>query len=81
MAVFSRSELMGHAKPAPEAFLLPCDSMQVPPAQTLYVGDNYRVDVEGARNSGLHAVHLDRGGAERPGAVQNLAELLTLLTR
>lgn len=76
--IFS-SELTGHAKPATEAFLLPCESMQVSPAQTLYVGDNYRVDIEGAQNSGLQAIHLDREGTERHGTVQSLAELTPLL--
>lgn len=75
--IFS-SELTGHAKPATEAFLLPCESLQLSPAQALYVGDNYRVDIEGARNSGLQAIHLDRKGTERPGTVQSLKELIPL---
>ncbi|WP_219816528.1 HAD family hydrolase [Arthrobacter sp. Y81] len=76
--IFS-SELTSHAKPAPEAFTQPCRSMQISPAQTLYVGDNYRVDIEGARNAGLQAIHLDREGTRRPGTIQNLAELSPLL--
>lgn len=73
------SELTGHAKPAPDAFLQPCISMQTSPAKTLYVGDNYRVDIEGARNAGLKAIHLDRDGPGGQGTIQSLAELTSLL--
>nr|WP_306423150.1 HAD family hydrolase [Paenarthrobacter aurescens] len=72
--VFS-SEHINHAKPAQEAFLQPCRSMNVSPATTLYIGDNYRVDVEGARNAGLQALHLNREGSMREGTIQILAEL------
>ncbi|WP_307048085.1 HAD family hydrolase [Arthrobacter oryzae] len=72
--IFS-SELTGHAKPSPEAFLLPCGEMQLSPARTLYVGDNFRVDVEGARSAGLRAVHLDREGPAGPGTIRSLTEL------
>jgi putative hydrolase of the HAD superfamily len=76
--IFS-SELTSHAKPAPEAFAEPCKSMQLSPAQTLYVGDNYRVDIEGARNAGLQAIHLNRESTRRKGTIQSLAELLPFL--
>jgi ribonucleotide monophosphatase NagD (HAD superfamily) len=58
---------------------VPCQSMNLSPAETLYVGDNYRVDIEGARNAGLQALHLTRGGTQRPGTIQSLAELPSLL--
>ncbi|MBW4095180.1 MAG: HAD family hydrolase [Acidobacteria bacterium] len=76
--IFS-SELTNHTKPAQEAFLQPCRSMNVSPAETVYVGDNYRVDIEGARNAGLQAIHLNREGARRQGTIQSLAELPPLL--
>lgn len=76
--IFS-SERTNHAKPAPEAFTVPCQSMNLSPAETLYVGDNYRVDIEGARNAGLQALHLTREGTQRPGTIQSLAELPSLL--
>ena len=74
-SVFS-SELMGHAKPDAKAFLLPCMSMDVSPAETLYVGDNYLTDVAGARNAGLQAIHLDRDGAGIRESIHSLAELI-----
>jgi putative hydrolase of the HAD superfamily len=75
------SELTGHAKPAPEAFLGPCKDLKVSPAQTLYVGDNYTVDIEGARNAGLQAVHLVRESSPPKGSIQGLAELRSILSR
>jgi putative hydrolase of the HAD superfamily len=53
------SELEGVEKPDPEIFLRGCRRMGVDPAESLYVGDLYPVDVIGARNAGLHAVLLD----------------------
>jgi putative hydrolase of the HAD superfamily len=76
--VFS-SELTGHAKPHPEAFLAPCKSMSVSPAETLYVGDNYVTDVAGARSAGLRAIHLDRDGAGIRESIQSLSEVTTML--
>ncbi len=73
------SEMTSHAKPASAAFIVPCQSMNILPAETLYVGDNYRVDIEGARNAGLQALHLDREGTKRLGAIQSLTELPSLL--
>lgn len=75
-SVFS-SERMGYAKPAAQAFLTPCDSLQIPPGQVLYVGDNYRVDIQGALDAGLPAIHLDRttGNDTRPHTIRQLREL------
>ncbi|WP_457950041.1 HAD family hydrolase [Pseudarthrobacter sp. alpha12b] len=75
--VFS-SELMGHTKPEPEAFLVPCMSMGLSPAETLYVGDNYHTDITGARTAGLRAVHLDRDATECQGVIQTLTDLSDL---
>jgi putative hydrolase of the HAD superfamily len=77
--VFS-SGMTGHAKPDPEAFLVPCRRMGVPPAKTLYVGDSQVVDVAGARGAGLQAMHLDRKGTGRNGSLRSLADLLTMLS-
>jgi len=53
------SEIEGVEKPDPEIFLRGCRRMGVDPAESLYVGDLYPVDVVGSRNAGLHAVLLD----------------------
>ncbi|MFC9773413.1 MULTISPECIES: HAD family hydrolase [unclassified Pseudarthrobacter] len=78
-AIFT-SESIGHPKPMPEAFLKPCRALGVSPAQALYVGDNFRVDIEGARNAGLQAVHLQRGGNPARGTLQTLKELIPLMS-
>ncbi|MBD1539208.1 HAD family hydrolase [Arthrobacter sp. S13_S34] len=73
------SESTGHAKPSPEAFIQPCKSLGISPAQALYVGDNFRVDVEGARSAGLQSIHLNRDGGGPEGTIQSLTELIPLL--
>jgi putative hydrolase of the HAD superfamily len=73
------SERTGYAKPAPEAFLNPCRNMKISPAQALYVGDNYSVDVEGAKNAGLQAIHLVRVGSQRDGTIPSLTGLRPIL--
>ncbi|WP_261620831.1 HAD family hydrolase [Pseudarthrobacter equi] len=78
-AIFT-SESIGHPKPMPEAFLKPCEALSVLPVHALYVGDNFRVDIEGARNAGLQAVHLQRGGTPERGTLQNLKELTLLMS-
>jgi putative hydrolase of the HAD superfamily len=75
---------LGLRKPDPRAFLAVCDRLEVLPGSVLYVGDEFEVDVLGARSAGLRAVLLDRdGGAppEEPAVVRSLADLLPLLLR
>jgi putative hydrolase of the HAD superfamily len=76
--IFS-SNVTGYAKPASEAFRYPCQHLQVAPAEALYVGDNHRVDIEGARNAGLQAIFIQREGARCSGAIRTLTDLLSLL--
>ncbi|MDQ2742527.1 MAG: HAD family hydrolase [Chloroflexota bacterium] len=77
--LFFSSEQMGHAKPTSSAFILPCEKMALSPSQVLYVGDNFRVDIEGARAAGLQAIHLDRQGTSQPKALHSLTDLVPLL--
>ncbi|NGN84804.1 HAD family hydrolase [Arthrobacter silviterrae] len=77
--LFCSSEQMGHAKPARSAFILPCEKMGLSPSHVLYVGDNFRVDIEGARTAGLQAIHLDREGADQPKTLRSLTDLIPLL--
>jgi len=53
------SAVEGVEKPDPEIFLRACRRMGVAPAESLYVGDLYPVDVLGARQAGMEAVLLD----------------------
>jgi putative hydrolase of the HAD superfamily len=54
------SEECGCSKPAPEIFLEACRRIGASPTETVYVGDRYDVDAEGARRAGLTGVWLDR---------------------
>lgn len=56
------SKLVGYEKPDPRIFLPALASLGVTPAEALYVGDLYEVDVVGARRAGMAAVLLDPAG-------------------
>ncbi|QBE64173.1 HAD family hydrolase [Pseudoduganella lutea] len=53
----------GKAKPDPEIFLAACEALGVAPHETVYVGDDLRLDVEGAQKAGLKAVWMNRTGS------------------
>jgi putative hydrolase of the HAD superfamily len=75
--VFASSGI-GVAKPDAESYLLVCERLGVSPADTVMVGDNYELDVRGAREAGLRAVHLDRLSTHRiadPSRIATLREL------
>lgn len=48
------------AKPDARLFLHACSTMEVAPADAIYIGDRYDLDAEGARRAGLHGIWLDR---------------------
>jgi HAD superfamily hydrolase (TIGR01509 family) len=76
------SALVGVEKPDPAIFRAALDALDVSPAEALYVGDLYDVDVLGANAAGIPAVLLVPPGATRPagcatvGSLQELADLL-----
>ncbi|MFF4949014.1 HAD family hydrolase [Streptomyces chattanoogensis] len=78
-AVLCADEL-GHAKPAPEAFLAACDALGLPPHEVAYVGDRLDIDALAARDAGLTAVWLDRTGSgeEPPPGVRRIGSLAEL---
>jgi putative hydrolase of the HAD superfamily len=57
-AVVLDSALVGVEKPDPAIFRAALDALGVAPAEALYVGDLYDVDVLGARAAGMEAVLL-----------------------
>ena len=57
------SSLFGRAKPDPGIFLAACAAMGVAPADAVYVGDDLRLDVQGAQAAGLRAVWMNRHGS------------------
>ncbi len=60
------SSEVGVEKPDPRIFQLALARAGVAPAEAVYVGDLYSVDVLGARAAGLPAVLLDPGGCWGP---------------
>jgi putative hydrolase of the HAD superfamily len=57
------AERVGYLKPNPEPFEALLGALGSRPAETLYVGNNYRYDVVGARKVGMRSAHL----TARPG--------------
>jgi putative hydrolase of the HAD superfamily len=60
--VVCTSEAIGVAKPDARAFVELCFRLEVPPAQTLFVGDDYESDILGAQEAGLRGFFVDRQG-------------------
>lgn len=54
----------GRAKPDPSIFLAACEALGVQPHEAVYVGDDLKLDVEGAQRAGLRAVWLNRSGSD-----------------
>lgn len=73
---------LGAAKPDPQTYLTVCSRLGAQPAETVYVGDNFVHDIEGAEAAGLRAVFLDRldGGPRdyRP-RISTLTSLMEVL--
>jgi len=55
------SSVVGISKPDPRVFALGLQAARTAPAETVYVGDSYFVDVVSARRAGLGAVLFDPG--------------------
>ena len=56
------SQLVGVEKPDPRIFAIALERLGLAPADGLYVGDIYEVDVIGARRAGLDVILLDPMG-------------------
>lgn len=75
---------LGVAKPDPRVFAAACERLGLPPAQVLHVGDDWAMDVLGARGAGQPAVWVrraDHAGAAPsvlPPGVHRVADLAEL---
>ena len=62
------SEEVNYLKPRPEPFLALAERMELSPEEILYVGNNPRYDVGGAKGVGMKTAllgrHSDHGGAD-----------------
>lgn len=84
------SETIGAPKPDPAIFRAALESAGSSPETTLYIGDNFRCDIVGALNAGLHAIWINPDRAEIPaeyshlqpdGIVVSVAELIPAFRR
>jgi HAD superfamily hydrolase (TIGR01662 family) len=78
------SQLVGFEKPDPRIFEVALQQMGVAPADALYVGDTYEVDVVGARRAGMDVILLDPLGNHAGRDVQvaaSLADVADLVLR
>ena len=62
MKVRLTSKEAGVSKPNKGIFQKGAENMGISPGEALYVGDQWVVDVQGARRAGMQALLLDRGG-------------------
>lgn len=77
----------GSAKPGAEIFHAACAALEVAPHEAIYVGDDPKLDIQGAQNAGLRAVWMNRFDHALPEhivpttSVTNLYELDAWLKR
>ena len=72
------SGIVGKEKPHPAIFAAALEAMGVRPEESLYVGDVYSVDYQGATRAGMQAVLFDVSGAYKENGlprVESLEEL------
>ena len=75
------SKLAGFEKPDPRIFLPALAALDVTPADALYVGDLYEVDVVGARRAGMAAVLLDPAGLHASRDVPTAPDVAAVVDR
>ena len=75
------SKLAGFEKPDPRIFLPALRALAVAPAEALYVGDLYEVDVVGARRAGMAAVLLDPAGLHASRDVPTAPDVAAVVDR
>ncbi len=56
------SRVVGVEKPDPRIFQIALDQVGISPAEALYIGDLYSIDVVGSRAAGMRAILLDPAG-------------------
>ena len=52
-------------KPDPDPFRICIEKLQIKASEAVYVGDDWRIDICGARDAGLHAVWLKHHTVKR----------------
>lgn len=70
---------VGAQKPDPAIFLAALAPMGVAPGEACHVGDDAMADLRGARNTGMHALLIDRAHAPSEVYVSSLGQVLERL--
>jgi FMN phosphatase YigB (HAD superfamily) len=71
---------IGYRKPEKEIFKQACLEMRIEPVDALMVGDSPASDYQGAVNSGLEGMLIDRSGAKHEiPAIRSLIELIEII--
>ena len=76
------SHLVGVEKPDRRIFAIALDACKAQPAETLYIGDIYEIDIRGARSAGIEPILLDPltlYGEVDCMRIETLSQLLDLL--
>jgi FMN hydrolase / 5-amino-6-(5-phospho-D-ribitylamino)uracil phosphatase len=63
---------IGKAKPDPHVFQQACALLQLEPAHVAYLGDDLRLDVEGAQKAGLTGIWLNRQNQQAPSELRHI---------
>ena len=78
------SEVIGKNKPDPAIFKYAMNEAGALPKDSLMIGDDYHIDVAGALQVGMHAVHFDSEGRNKYNydwMISNLAHLPEMIIR
>ena len=62
-------------KPDPAPFFLCLDLLKMTPSEAVYVGDDWRIDIEGARSVGMHPIWLKHRLVQRNWPVVETADI------
>ena len=68
-------------KPDPRIYHYVCGQLGLDPEECAYIGDNYRIDVEGSKNAGLYPVYVCRTKGDAVSdclTINNISELLNI---
>jgi putative hydrolase of the HAD superfamily len=54
----------GFKKPDPRLFAIACDLLEIPPAEAVYIGDNFDRDIKGPKEIGMQVILVNRDQKE-----------------
>lgn len=72
------SEQIGAQKPSGEAFNTLAEKLDVAPSECLFIGDNPRQDIAGARAAGMQAILIERYGEDAEGLAEIVRSALSI---